>query len=129
MQLFVFDEEIDLDGIVEEVGRDWRAVFAELARELDLAFIILGGNGEPIHTEFRLRLNGEDVDLEALAVEVGRDWRPMIAKLAPLLVAALPGSWWPCFDPADIDAIFSGVGLMASAGQDTFGALAAQTKG
>jgi hypothetical protein len=125
MQLFIFDEEIDVDGIIQDVGPNWRAIFEEVARELDLAFIMLDGTGEPIHTQFALVLDGEDVDLEALAAEVGRDWRPMIAKLAPKLVAALPGSWWPCFDPADIDAVFA----PSEVRQETAGALAAQTKG
>jgi hypothetical protein len=83
IQLFVFDEEVDLDAITDEVGRDWRAIFEELAAELDMIYAA----NDPLLT-FRMSLFGEDVDLNGYARVLGRDWRLTLEKLAPALDAA-----------------------------------------
>ena len=80
LKLFLFGQELDCDSLVAEAG-DWRVVFEALATELNLFFFAMPRY--TIRSEFRLVLEGEEVDLDALSEEVGRDWRPILNRLAP----------------------------------------------
>jgi hypothetical protein len=83
VQIFIFDEETDLDAIVAEVGPNWRAIFEELADELDLVYAV-----DDHLLTFRMTRFGEDVDLDGYAAVVGRDWRAVLEQLSPALDAA-----------------------------------------
>jgi hypothetical protein len=82
-QLFVSDEEVDVDAIVAEVGLDWRAAFEKLAAKLDQVYAA----NDPL-LAFRMTVFGEDADLDGYARVLGRDWRAMLEQIAPLLDCA-----------------------------------------
>ena len=82
-QLFVSNEEVDVDAIVADVGLDWRAMFEKLASKLDTIYAA----DDPLLT-FRMTLFGEDVDVDGYAGVLGRDWRLTLEQLAPLLDCA-----------------------------------------
>ncbi|MGD0984468.1 MAG: hypothetical protein ABSA65_11730 [Acidimicrobiales bacterium] len=95
IQIFLFDDEVDVDAIVEEVGRDWRAVFEELDHSLDLIVAV----ADPT-LRFRLSLFGEDHDLtDAIVNQPEGDWRAIVQTFA-----------------SELDAIFA----PGEAGQDTY---------
>jgi hypothetical protein len=78
IRAFIFDEEVDFDAIVEELGLDWRQVFEELAHSLEL----IAATAEPT-LRFRLRLFGNDLDLtDAIVDEPGGDWRRVVERFA-----------------------------------------------